>query len=163
MFANVLMLALLVAIADGTAQAEKTTTEPEVLTTLTVDDMDFTARTVKFHSESGVQTCTLEGAAKLRFGDIAIEADSMQCSGKPELRSLTCIGNCKWQQDDGSGEILRADKLELQSDGLRLSGNASLQYGSGQHSTVITSDSIIIKHGNKGYEFGGNVRLRRSE
>ncbi|MEZ6057676.1 MAG: hypothetical protein R3C01_13330 [Planctomycetaceae bacterium] len=127
MFAGILMFALLVAPADGPAQVEETTAESEILTTLTVDDMDFTARTVKFHSAGGSQTCTLKGAAKLRFGDITIEADSIQCSGKPEFNSFICIGNCKWQQVDGSGETFRADKLEFQGDDLRLSGNASLQ------------------------------------
>jgi len=158
------MLALLIMPADITDQPVKSTPELEKLTTLTIDNMTFTARSIQFRSDNGSTNCTLEGDAKVTIGDdITITADKIQSSGNLELESLTCTGNCKWQQDDGSGEIFRADKLELQSDGLRLSGNASLQYGSGQHSTVITSDSIIIKYGNKGYEFGGNVRLRRSE
>ncbi|MEL6108420.1 MAG: hypothetical protein AAFU85_20530 [Planctomycetota bacterium] len=163
MLANVLTLALLVALADDPDQRERTTAPAEGFTTLTVNDMIFTARTVRFRAENGSRTCVLEGKAKVRFGDISITADSIQCNGKGELEVLSCVGNCTWRQDDGSGEVFRADQLEVQQDGLRLSGNASLRYGSSEHATVVTCDSIVLRHGNDGYEFVGNVRLRRSK
>lgn len=161
MFETALTLALLTTPVDGPAHFERNAAESEKLTTLTVDGMTFAARTVKFQGGDGTRTCTLEGAARLRFGDIVVTADRIQCRGTTKFPgALTCTGNCTWEQEDGSGEVFRADKLELQQDGLRLSGHASVRYGSSGHSTVISCDSIAVNHGDEGYELSGEVQLR---
>lgn len=161
MFSHALMLALLIMPADITDQPVKTTPELEKLTTLTIDDMTFTARAIQFRSDNGSHTCTLEGDAKVTFGDITVTADKIQSNGKrDELESLICTGTCTWQQEDGSGDVFSGDKLESDQNGLRLTGNASLRYGATDHMTVITCDSISARFGQDGYELSGAVRLQ---
>ncbi len=161
MFSHALMLAMLIMPADIIDQPVKTTPELEKLTTLTTDDMTFTARAIQFRSDNGSQTCTLEGDVKVTFGDITVTADKIQSNGKRELESLICTGTCTWQQEGGSGEVISGDKLELDQNGLRLTGNVSLRYGATNHITVITCDSISARNG--GYEFSGAVRLQHQK
>jgi len=162
MFTHVLAFTLLLAPAAITDQPVKATPGSAKLSTIVVDGMTFTARTIQFRSEDGSTHCTLEGDAKVTIGnDITITADKIQSSGNLELKSLTCTGNCSWKQEDGSGEVFSGDKLEFQQDGLRLIGNASLRYGSNDNITVITCESISVRTGNQGYDFSGAVQLRR--
>lgn len=161
MFSQVLTFALVMVTAAINDQPVKATPVSAKLTIVVVDDMTFTARTIQFRSDNGSKKCTLEGDAKVKFGDITITADRIQSNGNLELESLICTGDCTWQQEDGSGEVFSGDKLELQKDGLRLTGNASLRFGSGDHITVITCDSISARTGKQGYEFSGAVQLRR--
>ena len=160
MLSHLLAFALLMmpdAVADQTV---KVTPDSAKLTIIMIDDMTFTARTIQFKSDNGSKKCTLEGDAKVKFGDITITADRIQSNGNLELESLVCTGNCTWKQEDGSGEVFSGDNLEFRQDGLRLTGNASLRYRSNDHITVITCDSISAILGNEGYEFSGAVRLR---
>ena len=163
MFPHILTMVLLVVPLDGVSDLARPSHDAEKLTEIRVDDVTLRGRTVSFKSAGGVRTCEIEGRATMSFGDIDIRAERIHYIRSQDLESLICLGRCRWEQDDGSGRVFSCDRLEFQKDGLRFSGNASVQYGSGEHKTVITCDSITAKYGEPGHQLSGRVRLLQGE
>jgi hypothetical protein len=136
-------------------------------TVIHVGDTSFTADRVLFRSaddtKAGKFICTLAGHAKLTLftGDIEITADQIELEmggGEDGPLSLRCAGACTFKQDDNSGEILSGDNLTFGQDGLMITGNATIQYGSDRDKTVVTGDALTA--GKDGYSFSGKVTLR---
>ena len=125
----------------------------------------FTAEKVLFKSaEAGHFTCTLEGRAKLVLfgGDVEITADKIEVKADDQRpSSIVGTGSCTFTQVDDDEMKLSGDTLKLDDHGLSVTGNAMLQYGSGQEKTVLTADSITARDGT--FETSGKATFRRGE
>ena len=163
MYLTVAALAVFSLPSDVVDAREDPTQQNEQFTKLTIDDMTIQGRSVRLDSNGVERTCTVAGNATLSFGDITVTADQIRMQGVPEFKHLVCHGNCRWQQDDGNAEFFAGDSIEILSDGIRINGNARLRFGTDGQTTVVTCDKIVVRHGVKGYQLMGDVRLHRDE
>ncbi|MFP6677168.1 MAG: hypothetical protein VB878_18935 [Pirellulaceae bacterium] len=152
----------LTSIALTTTSAAQPVTD--VSPAIHVGDMTFSGEKVLLRSADGVAgqlSCTLEGQAKvvLFSGDIEFTADRIQLELNGDFPvSIICSGSCRYKQTDAN-EFLSGNKLTLGEGGLRVTGNAILQFGTEKDMTVLSGDSIIAIDGK--YEVLGKATLRR--
>ena len=169
-----MLLAILLGLATGDEQTDALTAEsaPRPVTVesavIHVGDISFAADRVLFRSADGGKAgrfaCTLDGHAKLTLftGDIEITADRIQFEMRRDGPvSVRSGGACTFKQDDGSGEVLSGDSLTFGQDGLMITGNAAIQYGSDSDRTAAKCDSLTARR--DGYELSGKVWLRHSQ
>ena len=88
--------------------------------------------------------CMLLGDAKLSLykDDVRITGEKIRLEAKGNgAKSVICLGSCRYQHNDGT--MLSGDKLMLDADGLRMTGNVRLQ----SKETVLTGDTISFRNG----------------